>query len=106
MTTVHDVLVRARQIITPPEAWTQGALARGKNSEPVPVSFNDAVCFCSYGANQRASFELKAGFRICAVADDALRAAAGMGVATFNDSPSRSHAEVLAVFDKAIEETA
>lgn len=104
MITVHDVLVRARQIISRPEAWTQRALARDKDSNPVPVSSDLAVCFCSYGADQKAASELNAGLRICAEADYALQRAAGMGVATFNDSGS--HAEVLAVFDKAIEETA
>lgn len=79
-------------------------MARGKNSGAVPVSSDLAVCFCGYGANKKATLELEAGSRICNEADEALWRAAGMGVATLNDTST--HAEVLAMFDKAIKETA
>ena len=109
MITVHDVLVRARQIISRPEAWTQGALARDKDSKKVRVSSDLAVCFCGYGANERAALELGVRLTIYSMlrdAGEALRdATPGGRFAEFNDYYG-SHAEVLTVFDKAIKDSA
>lgn len=111
MNTVQLTLVRARQIITPPEAWTQGEFARDKDLRPVAAISDEAVCFCGFGANERAVFELFDGETRLVhenAANRLLRRALRLGGSSlvfsdFNDTAT--HAEVLAVFDKAIEET-
>lgn len=44
------VLNRAADLIEPPGAWTQGALARDATGSPVPVYEPSAVSFCVAGA--------------------------------------------------------
>lgn len=99
MSTV-EVLKRARETISKPERWTQGAYARDARGYPIGVGHSDAVCFCATGAIARGA------------PDPEARALAQMGVrigrrpveglAAWNDAPERTHAEVLAAFDSAI----
>ncbi|WP_460366223.1 DUF6197 family protein, partial [Staphylococcus aureus] len=45
-----EVLTKARELITPPEKWTQGTSARDKEDVPTSADDPQAVCFCSIGA--------------------------------------------------------
>ncbi len=104
MTTVKEVLIQAKQKILKPEQWTQGALWRDKNGGSLMVKEENATCFCMMGAM----------LTVCHnVVDDKLRWKAEDilsdilpsrdGIAHYNDTPGRTHEEVLAMFDKAIE---
>lgn len=44
-----DVLVKARDILAKPGAWTQNAEARDVHNNQVQVGSTDAVCFCVVG---------------------------------------------------------
>lgn len=95
-------LLAARTLIADPECWTKIAYARATDGRPLlSPGFSNAVCWCSIGA-------LK--FAVDGCNDDiyfsARRALAlGMGAdpMDYNDHPRRTHPEVLAAFDRAIE---
>lgn len=98
-----EVLIAARKLIEKPENWTQGVLARDIDGEAVYVYNSRAICFCSMGALYCAVGEddyLKTD-----IIDDVAAILSSIAqddtVAGFNDN--HTHAEVLALFDKAIE---
>jgi hypothetical protein len=112
---MHDILIRARELIADPANWIQGHYSDGEIADP------ETKCFCIIGAVDRAVIE-KRGFELfrdisdSAVIDhiesDPDTSAAikvlqeqlpktGM-VSDFNDSPETTHADVLALLDKAI----
>jgi hypothetical protein len=99
-TTPADILRAARALIDAPEKWTQDAYRRdaeGNKCKPAA-----AVCWCAEGAILAASDDsvlMMNRWR----AEDLLTAAAPGAIAIFNDAPGRTHAEVLAAFDRAIE---
>lgn len=101
-----EVLRKARALIEKPECWTKGVFARDAEGRELEPNNWAATCFCSLGALAHAS-----GCAPGAVSLRVLRTlAAQIGdptfprteVADFNDAPERTHAEVLAAFDKAI----
>lgn len=103
---VRDILIAARAKIEKPENWTKGAEARTASGLVVYATDRDAVCFCTVGAlfavapyleDQPLRFEARAK----------LKAAIGRRSATFNiteynDMDHRKHADILALFDRAI----
>lgn len=98
-----EVLIAARKVIEKPENWTQGVLAKNRYGNAVYVYSEEAACFCSMGALYRAVDEddcLKTN-----IIDDVAAILSSIvqddTVAGFNDKST--HAEVLALFDKAIE---
>lgn len=105
------VLEHARFLITHPEHWTQGAYARDKNGLWVFSWAPEAHCLCSLGALRAAAGHLSdafvADFEVYEEAALLQEAAKQLGyggptdTAHFNDN--HTHAEVLAMFDKAIE---
>lgn len=93
-------LVEARRLIERPESWAKGYYAFDKRDRPVPSANTEAVKWCPLGAMLRAD-----GPKLQQAADF-LEGAIGPSwynnVATFNDAPSTTHADVLAKFDEAI----
>jgi hypothetical protein len=102
--TVVEVLIAARELISVPERWTKSAYARSADGRPIGpcgVASQDAVCWCPVGAVDRL---VEDGTDLAAYALDYLQMVVGGGrVANWNDAQERTHAEVLAAFDKAIE---
>ena len=100
MKTALQILIEGRALISCPDRWTQEALARDIEGEPVHSDDVDAVCFCSRGAvDQVCRSELLEGSNEDAVLDF-LRVQMDGSIEDFNDS--RPHAEVLAAWDRAI----
>jgi hypothetical protein len=91
------VLVRARARIDTPEKWCH-------------VGGWDGERVCSVVAICEARRGVGVNRDVLEEALDALRVAAGLGpdddVATWNDAPERTHAEVLAAFDRALGKSA
>lgn len=88
----------AKALIDTPEKWTKGKLIRRDE--------NDQICaMCSIGAIYVATQETlnarhyaaKAAFR------EAAGCVEGLSISYWNDAPERTHAEVMAAFDRAIE---
>lgn len=101
---IVEILRAARERITPEEAWTQGRLSDVvKFGYAAPEEFEGSTCFCAMGAlmyeaPDERSFHEAADLFGMATRDEVTDA---RKFADFNDS--HTHAEVLAVFDKAIE---
>jgi hypothetical protein len=98
-----EILKAGRELISDPARWTQTTYARAENGE---ILFGDdpgAICWCSRGALQKVlnthrSIPPKVGMALDAAARQLARR--NVGVIEFNDS--RTHAEVLAMWDRAI----
>jgi hypothetical protein len=94
------VLNRARVLIADERHWCRGAFARSRAHIPVrPYSFF-ARRFCAIGALKRAACELLLPTQNAYLA---LEWQAGRRVEGWNDDPKRTHTEVLALFDAAID---
>ena len=104
MADLVDVLERARDMISQPNAWEQGYEARDVNDVPVPFWAGAAVKWCAFGAFCRAAVDLQGIYP-----DDAylkridLERLAGFPVTRFNDAPGRTVEEVIAMYDTAIQ---
>lgn len=99
--TPHTVLVATRALLSAPARWTKGEAAR--DATGAPTRRHDlAVRWCLLGAIERcAGFETA----LYCQAVDALRPFLGGGEASislWNDWPSVTHADMLALLDKAI----
>jgi len=93
---IKQVLIKARNLISKPENWTQRAVARTPEGHRTSALSTNAVCYCAMGALIKI-YPLYQGSRHIGV----LAKAMGADVAYYNDN--HTHAEVLAMFDKAIE---
>lgn len=110
-TSTLDVLKATRELIALPERWTQRALARDEYKAPVGIFSSRAVCFCLEGALIRSEGDNDDADAFYG-AENAIKGAKkaiykviGSGsISLFNDAPGRTHSEVLAVLDEAIEE--
>lgn len=104
MTTL-EILKAARELISVPERWTQGAYARDNQGAPCATTSDEATCFCVRGAVRRVSYSpfVNINFAARIAAYKALEEAGEDGrLACWQDAPERTHAEVLARFDTAI----
>lgn len=97
--TTAEALAAARKLIDTPEKWCQNSYAttiKGRPTRPLDAS---AKCFCSAGACLVATGNLYSPARD---ALDRLVAETHRSVVTFNDHHSTTHADVMALFDRAI----
>lgn len=127
---VVELLAQARELITEPGAWVQGAFARDEKGYAVDSTSPAACAWCTVGAlravtmaglpasdedNKVYHARSAIAARGVAVKDMRpavawLREAAGLGavaggsggVSDWNDAPSTTHDQVLDVFDRAI----
>lgn len=105
MKTTLQVLIDARALIEKPKAWIKGVNATNKLGKGCTSSSEDAVCWCMDGALMRSAQSAHLYEPGSAYWDAfyALNKLANGDFIAWNDKPERKHAEVLAVFDKAIE---
>jgi hypothetical protein len=93
-----EILRAARAKIATPERWTKGQFARDATGYWVSYDNSDAVGWCAEGA----VYAVLLGH---VKADDLfvfLDRASGGNTPFFNDAPSTTHADVMAMFDRAI----
>jgi hypothetical protein len=104
-----DDIRAARAVIEDPDNWTQGAMALDADGNSTPSNSETAVCFCALGAVRRAMKEpanpghgRPRGNAVIDALHTVVRETTGQKyfIDHFNDV--HSHAEVLAMFDKAI----
>jgi hypothetical protein len=98
----------AKALIDTPAKWTQSVLARDSMARQVGIEDRNATCFCSMGALLRhcRDKELPGEARktISEALDNVAELTAGddsTNIVIYNDE--HTHAEVMAVWDKAIE---
>jgi hypothetical protein len=108
--TVEDALIRlthARELLDEPHHWTQRTYARDLHGAPTDYRGPNAVCFCALGAVNRSadddetapsSWAIHVGQAAARVVGTYVDAP----VASWNDRPGRTHAEVVAAFDATI----
>jgi hypothetical protein len=92
-------LIKAKQLISTHDKWTQGTCARDGQGNEVVYSSDLARCFCSYGALLAVNsdrFVIEKSARILRCGFDTFGA-----IGPYNDS--HTHAEVMEGFDRAIE---
>lgn len=96
MKSTLDILTEARGYVA--KGWTQGTLAKSNENRKVSFHSPRAVCWCALGALRLAGGYYEEG-------QDALERLLPYETElfTWNDAPGRTQAEVLALFDKAIE---
>lgn len=101
--TALAILKEARALIDE-KGWTQGAHARDDRGVIVETESPKAVCFCVSGALRQARVNLHEGLfdGLAGAADWFKEAAAIRSIPAWNDAPTRTKVDVLAVFDKAI----
>lgn len=103
MSTPAETLRQARDLIADPAHWTQRTSARDAAATPVPVASPDAKSFCTLGAVDRAAgFDPHDFYTATAFFYQVI--GSGESIAQFNDG--HTHAEVIALFDAAIEKAA
>lgn len=100
---VARVLQLAKRRISDPKFWTIGASARSACGSAVTARDAVAKSWCSIGAVQSA---LPEGDPLMYVSLDTLRGVVGHSIADWNDAEERTHAEVMAAFNKAIKRAA
>lgn len=95
------ILKAARAKIEKPENWTQGVFARNAHGLLTGPHFSDAACWCALGAVKAALPDHYTGY---SKMRELLSAACPPGgdIVDFNDDLSTTHADILAMFDRAI----
>jgi len=93
---IKQVLIKARELISKPENWTQRAVARTPEGHRTSALSTNAVCYCAMGALIKI-YPLYQGSRHIGTLAKAMGTT---DIAHYNDN--HTHAEVLAMFDKAV----
>jgi len=104
-----EILEAAADLIEPPGAWIQGAMATNKDGFIVVPSSAKAVRWCLFGAILTATRRAGGSRDDSAVpfheANEYItRTGLGDGVTEFNDDPARTQAEVVAALRAAAKE--
>ena len=112
--TVLELLQNARQLLSDPARWTKGCFARNAEGQAVHPVLGKAACWCSVGAIRK-EFSREHGYTdrsatVSSFLDAHLllhqllsSGKHSAGIPSFNDHPDTTHADVLALFDRAIE---
>lgn len=99
--TTLQVLMEARALIEKPENWCKYDSAIDEDGVPCGPSYYAAAKWCVMGAVRKFS---ESEDQIIIAARIFSNVVGYSPVGDWNDAPERTHAEVLAAFDKAIEE--
>ena len=97
-----EVLTKARELIEKPEIWTKGEYARDESGNSCRPTGPFARCFCALGAVKAAGNYKGDNNPAAEKLTESLERDRFRWVCLFNDSKDTTHADVLALFDKAI----
>jgi hypothetical protein len=93
-----EILRGARDLVA--AGWTQGAFGRTHSGMPMGYAGANIANYCALGALFRAGSG--SGPLPTKLAEIAVRNQVNGSLVIFNDTPGRTQAEVVAVYDKAI----
>lgn len=94
-----DILIATRELLSDESRWTKNSGGRTAEGAACSASNADAVAFCLAGAACRVSPE--AGLDAISMA--VMKHRSALSITSWNDHPFRTHADVLAFLDEAIE---
>lgn len=96
--------MKMKELLAKPEAWTQGLYARDSAGRSASPHGDMTVCWCLIGALLRTYNPMKKLLASTPEAEEIERRIAdeihSVDIADWNDSPDRTHAEVLALCEK------
>lgn len=101
--TEAEALTKALAKIASPENWTQHAWARDSSGASIWTGHPDAECWCGTGAVMAVSLFLPTRRATLVWLNEAAEELHDSTYVTFNDDSETTHAEVVAVFRRAIE---
>lgn len=102
MTQLLDDLKAVRELLSVPERWTKDSMARAADGKDIDYASRKARCWCLYGAATKVTnHELIRGRDLRDVIRNHI-GGPGVTIMTWNDAPGRTHADVLALLDRAI----
>lgn len=99
--TTRELLIATRALIERPGSWTKNSVARKPGGSKTTATDPNAVKWCAFGALRKVFSgpdKPTWGEAYIFLCD-----AAGIDLVAFNDAGVRTHSEVIAVFDRAIE---
>lgn len=104
MSTAADILRGARGLLSDESRWTQGTMARASDGYRCSPQSPGAACWCMIGAVIRST---PPGFEFDTAVQYLRRTMPRklfwrLHISRFNDDLHRTHAEVMAAFDRAI----
>lgn len=104
MSDVLKILKDARELLSDEKRWTKGMWARTAAMMPTDSKSEDAVCWCAMGALCRViDYDRDASeFRMATAYLTEALPPSWWGVSVFNDAKATTHADLLAMFDRAI----
>ena len=100
-----DLLKAARSKIDAPEKWTRECYARGEDGFYADMHGADAVCFCAMGAVRSLIPNSPSAWFVGDYVRNFINNHLPEGyrsIPAFNDNLDTTHADVLALFDRAI----
>lgn len=107
--TVLQALKKARKLIEKEENWTRKVSARDARGKEVEAIANEAVCWCAYGALERVCTRKKGdvvawAWSLIALWDSIpVKPRVGkLVLSAYNDRRTTTHADILALYDRAI----
>lgn len=101
------ILKQARELLTKPNGWIKGIMAKNREGYIVHPFSPIAVSFCALGACRRALFNLSVDtdcFNASLSSTKDLLGIEDLKVANLNDSPDTTLEDVLALYDNRIKE--
>lgn len=96
-------LVDARELLSKPENWTKGTRARDFYRRSVDTKAPEACQWCLLGALDKVSDCQSQFVSLIRAMRTVSNANSSTALFTFNDRRSTKHADVIALFDRAIE---
>lgn len=89
------------KLLSDPKRWTKGCFARNRKGKEVePERRKAAVCFCVLGAVRAEYDDPDEGRLAKNKLRDALGVAFNMEISFWNDAPTTTHADLMAVLEK------
>lgn len=99
------IINRAIELVSNPKKWTKKTYARNYLDQSVAPMSPEAVCFCLYGAIERSIGELALPgvihSRVTSTVLDFVYSQITGKITNFNDFETTTHADILAVLNKA-----
>lgn len=101
MNNMETKLRELQELLSSPDRWTQGVMARDINGTPTSDKMaGDPVCWCLLGGAGKVFGEAIRAERY--MVTNAISNLCGGGIVPFNDSPKRKHADICSLLAELV----